>query len=443
MSSRWYTARGRQKLGPLSFEELKGRAKRGELSPNDMVLQEGEPKWRAAREVAGLCWQTAEATGQTVPLPPPPENLVPQPPAPAKPEDVINGMPLPPSPTSPTPPTSAQDYAEALENLGETTEVPFRLTNHAPLGLAFTGSTDTVEPPPLPPPGTIPTAAVPAHAHPDVVEHSKGTTEAPTSPTNPDTLAAAPMKPAGAGEKIETSGEHIPPGRRLLKWVGTATAVSAILGLIGDFLRPLAAFNLMAFVATSGVIVSLLVLRARRGAVLGHSFALVCAVCVPLATGFGLWWGLAHFEGSREKGYLAEHIRVVDRLQSAIIHEDERERLAGVWVRGSHDPLAEPASELRVKDGRMSWVICLPKARSPVKIDAEFSVTREGVVYGIITRIDYGSMESSLKETLPEEEDTFSFRVRRDDGLLTVKELRGKGFEELKKAAQGRYEQRE
>jgi hypothetical protein len=64
------------------------------------------------------------------------------------------------------------------------------------------------------------------------------------------------------------------------------------------------------------------------------------------------------------------------------------------------------------------------------------------IAYGIITRIDDGTTGVTLKENLPEEDDTFSIRFRVDDDLLTVKELKGKGFEDLKRAAQGRYRRR-
>jgi hypothetical protein len=151
---------------------------------------------------------------------------------------------------------------------------------------------------------------------------------------------------------------------------------------------------------------------------------------------------LAHFKGGPEKGYLADRFRLVARVQSAVLTKGEGEKLVGVWVLGSDDPAVAAESELRFKDGRTTWFIRLPAEGSSIRIDAEHGTTKEGMVYGIVTRIDYGMTPGKVKKGLPEEDDTFSFRFRVEDDLLTVKELKGKGFEELKKAAQGRYKRR-
>jgi WD40 repeat protein len=52
--SRWFHARGREKLGPFTLVELQLRAQQGELQPSDMVLQEGTPQWTSANSIAGL-----------------------------------------------------------------------------------------------------------------------------------------------------------------------------------------------------------------------------------------------------------------------------------------------------------------------------------------------------------------------------------------------------
>ncbi|HZT79475.1 MAG TPA: protein kinase, partial [Gemmataceae bacterium] len=41
----WYYARGRQKVGPVPWSELERLIASGQLTPQDMVLRQGEPKW--------------------------------------------------------------------------------------------------------------------------------------------------------------------------------------------------------------------------------------------------------------------------------------------------------------------------------------------------------------------------------------------------------------
>jgi predicted Ser/Thr protein kinase len=62
-SCHWYLARNRQKVGPLSPAEMRQMVRSGQLSPGDMVLQEGTQKWVEARSVTGLFGE------ETVPLP--------------------------------------------------------------------------------------------------------------------------------------------------------------------------------------------------------------------------------------------------------------------------------------------------------------------------------------------------------------------------------------
>jgi hypothetical protein len=50
----WLIQRGGQQLGPMTWTELAGRARRGELAPMDPVWQEGMPSWVPAHTVAGL-----------------------------------------------------------------------------------------------------------------------------------------------------------------------------------------------------------------------------------------------------------------------------------------------------------------------------------------------------------------------------------------------------
>ena len=68
MSSPWYIARGKQKVGPHTYEEMRQMAASGQLLPSDMVLNEGSRQWVHAGDVPGLTFDSkkeepAEATG--------------------------------------------------------------------------------------------------------------------------------------------------------------------------------------------------------------------------------------------------------------------------------------------------------------------------------------------------------------------------------------------
>jgi WD40 repeat protein/serine/threonine protein kinase/tetratricopeptide (TPR) repeat protein len=71
---RWYYARDRQKLGPVTLDQLRELACRGELKPADMLLPEGASRWLAASEVSGLFDQggTVSQDWPTLPGPVPP-----------------------------------------------------------------------------------------------------------------------------------------------------------------------------------------------------------------------------------------------------------------------------------------------------------------------------------------------------------------------------------
>jgi hypothetical protein len=52
--SEWHYAKGGQKHGPLSFEEIRRLAGSGELAPDDLVWTDGMDQWAPARSVQGL-----------------------------------------------------------------------------------------------------------------------------------------------------------------------------------------------------------------------------------------------------------------------------------------------------------------------------------------------------------------------------------------------------
>ena len=50
----WYLARGKQKMGPLTFHQLQLMNAQGQLAPQDMVLENGTQFWVPAVSVPGL-----------------------------------------------------------------------------------------------------------------------------------------------------------------------------------------------------------------------------------------------------------------------------------------------------------------------------------------------------------------------------------------------------
>src|SRR5262245_52007631 len=50
----WYYVRDRQKVGPVSWPQLRDLAAQGQLRPEDMVLRDGAVRWAPAAAVAGL-----------------------------------------------------------------------------------------------------------------------------------------------------------------------------------------------------------------------------------------------------------------------------------------------------------------------------------------------------------------------------------------------------
>lgn len=73
MSHRWYFTRdGRNRIGPLSAQELRDLAHSGQLLPTDMVWLEGTPMWLRACEVSGLFDASPDAADVSPEIPPQP-----------------------------------------------------------------------------------------------------------------------------------------------------------------------------------------------------------------------------------------------------------------------------------------------------------------------------------------------------------------------------------
>jgi len=54
MAQEWHYAKGEDRHGPVSFEQLKELAESGELQPSDLVWQKGMEEWQPAKTVEGL-----------------------------------------------------------------------------------------------------------------------------------------------------------------------------------------------------------------------------------------------------------------------------------------------------------------------------------------------------------------------------------------------------
>jgi opacity protein-like surface antigen len=117
--------------------------------------------------------------------------------------------------------------------------------------------------------------------------------------------------------------------------------------------------------------------------------------------------------------------------------ENQKNDPQGTWA-GSVSGMY--ASKLTMKAGRFRWSLTNEGKGENVSVtlEGDYSVTKDSVVYGIVTKVTLVHSGTDTPKGFPEEEDTFSFRFRVDDDELNVKGLKGKGFEDLKRAA-GRY----
>ena len=69
MTTEWYYAKNKQKVGPVTEEQLKELIRSGELSPTDMVWKQGMAKWQPAGAVDGLLPKPPPAQPEPPPLP--------------------------------------------------------------------------------------------------------------------------------------------------------------------------------------------------------------------------------------------------------------------------------------------------------------------------------------------------------------------------------------
>ena len=103
----------------------------------------------------------------------------------------------------------------------------------------------------------------------------------------------------------------------------------------------------------------------------------------------------------------------------------------GKWAANGHNS----SSTLDLKEGRLTWD--LGSGLANLTIHADYSVTKDGVLYAVITKV-----ETNVAENKPVKDDTFSFRFMVDGDDLNVKDIKGKPFDAIgiKTAAQERHQ---
>jgi hypothetical protein len=136
-------------------------------------------------------------------------------------------------------------------------------------------------------------------------------------------------------------------------------------------------------------------------------------------------------------------------LASAAEAADRRDNdPTGTWELKASSGGTSIESTLTMKDGRFRWSLpsrwkgTREKGQTvSVTLEGDYSVTKDSIVYGIVTKVTLVHSGTDTPTGFPEEEDTFCFRFRVDEDELNVKALKGKGFEELK-GATGRYKKK-
>src|SRR5262245_6995837 len=109
----------------------------------------------------------------------------------------------------------------------------------------------------------------------------------------------------------------------------------------------------------------------------------------------------------------------------------------GHWHTAITGEKPTPDAELKLTNGRFRWGVKV--GSGSVSLEGDYAVTKDCVVFGLVTKVEPTDLMEDMRGNLPAEGDTFSFRFRIDDDEMNVKDLRGKGFETLAKAAQARY----
>lgn len=100
----------------------------------------------------------------------------------------------------------------------------------------------------------------------------------------------------------------------------------------------------------------------------------------------------------------------------------------GTWLK-IDTPSRAGRTELTITPDKLTWT------DGADRLEADYSVTKDSILFGIITKI---AVRAKANEAIPNEDDTFSFRFRADEGEMNVRALKGVGFVNLAAIA-GRY----
>lgn len=100
----------------------------------------------------------------------------------------------------------------------------------------------------------------------------------------------------------------------------------------------------------------------------------------------------------------------------------------GIWLKADASSRAG-RTELTITPDKLTWT------DNGDRLEADYGVTKDSILFGIITKI---VVRSTSPGGFPNEDDTFSFRFRADEGEMNVRALKGLGIDRLAAIA-GRY----
>jgi hypothetical protein len=100
----------------------------------------------------------------------------------------------------------------------------------------------------------------------------------------------------------------------------------------------------------------------------------------------------------------------------------------GTWARG----LGENKVTFQFKADSLTCVIT--NGSATLEVEADYGVTKDGVIYGIITKAERKGVDGG-----PEKGELFSFQVKIDKETITISDLKGTDNAEAKQLIQGEY----
>jgi hypothetical protein len=104
-------------------------------------------------------------------------------------------------------------------------------------------------------------------------------------------------------------------------------------------------------------------------------------------------------------------------------------RPTGTWEK----KIGDNQIQLDIKEGSVR--ITVTTAEATIAVDADYGITKDGTIYGIITKVEKkGTCEG------PTEGDLFSFKYSLQNDVLNLKDLKGsRDSEEAKQLIEGEY----